>query len=227
MINLKFEPSVLMLYGLPDILYSVPAEILGPMIEDGGKMPFAAMLHGLQERSAAGDADWQSLEPTLGTLAELLTPEDEREVMSAAGHNWWVEFGSVNLNEPIVTIQRGEMLIAALAKRDDGRLRLATFRPLDSKSAGYITALCLKPNPETGEVCMRQNNWEYALDCSAGTGNWYAADRGKAHLSLWDRGIGRMHNGSLDGPWHAMRKLQQRPPANVAMELGVADAFSD
>ena len=226
MIELRFKPEALVPYGLPDMLYPVPADILGPMIETGGKMPLAAMLHGLQQRSACGDADWQALEPPLDRLAALLTPEDDRELVTAAAKEWWVEIGPVNLDEPIVTVQRHDLLIAALAKRDDGRLRLATFRPLDGKSAGYITDLCLRPYRETGQVCMRGNNWEYALDRSAGTGNWYAADRGEAHLSLWERGIGRMHDGSMDDEWLAMRKLPQRQPARVAMELGVAYAFS-
>ena len=227
MIQLRFTPEGLAPYGLPDMLYPVPADILGPMIETGAKMPLAAMLYGLQERSACGDADWQALEPPLDRLAELLTPEDDRTSVIAEAKEWWVEIGPVNLREPIVTIQRQQVLVAALAKRDDGRLRLATFRPLDGKSAGYITDLCLRPHRETGEVCMRENNWEYALDCSAGTGNWYAADRGEAHLSLWDRGIGRMHDGPVDDRSHVMQKLPQRPPARVAMELGAAYAFSN
>lgn len=129
----------------------------------------------------------------------------------------------MNLDEPIVTIQRQGLLIAALAKRDDGRLRLTALRPLDAKSASYIIDLCLRPHDETSQVCMRENNWEYALDCSAGMGNWYAADRGEAHLSSWEFGIGRMRNGSIDSRWHAMRRLPQRAPTTVARELGVAN----
>ena len=227
MIELVFSPGALERHGLPNIPYPVPTEVFSQAIEDQGIMPFAAMLHGLQEHCAAGDADWQSLEPALDRLAELVTPADDREIISAAGHNWWVEIGPVNLDEPIVTIQRLDFLIAALAKRDDGRLRLATFRPLDGKSARYITGLCLQPHPETGAVCMRENNWAYALDCSAGAGNWYASDRGEAHLSFWERGIGLLHDGFVDDEWQAMRSLPQRPPARVAMELGVAYAFSD
>lgn len=224
MIELKFKPGALVSFGLPDILYPVPIETLSRMIE-GGDMPLPAMLYGLQQQSASGDVDWHALEPALDRLAELLTPEDDRECVTAAAKEWWVEIGPVNLDEPIVTIQRQWLLIAALAKRDDGRLRLATFRPLDAKSAGYIIDLCLRPRPDTGQVCMRENNWEYALDCSAGTGNWYAAGRGEAHLSSWEVGIGRKHDGSTDNRWHAMRKLSQRKSARVAVELGISCDF--
>lgn len=227
MIELIFKPSALSELRLPDIPYPVPAETLSQMIDSEGGMPFASMLHGLQQQSAQGDADWLSLEPALDRLAELLTPEDGRKRVTAGSQEWWLEIGPINLGEPVVTIQRQQLLIAALARRDDDRLRLATFRPLDAKSAGYIFDLCLRPHHETGQVCMRENNWEYALDCSAGMGNWYAMHRGEAHLSSWSRGIGRKHDGSVDHEWQAMRRLPQRPPARVAMELGVAYAFSD
>lgn len=226
MIEMKFKPGALVSFGLPDILYPVPIETLSRMIE-GGDMPLPAMLYGLQQQSASGDVDWHALEPALDRLAELLTPEDDRECVTAAAKEWWVEIGPVNLDEPIVTIQRQGLLIAALAKRDDGRLRLATFRPLDANSAAYIIDLCLRAHHKTGQVCMRENNWEYALDSSARTGNWYASHRGEAHLSSWELGIGRMRDGSTDKLWHAMRRLRRRRSAKVAMELGAAYAFSN
>lgn len=70
----------------------------------------------------------------------------------------------------LVTIQRGDALIAAITARDDGRLRVAVFRPLDAKRAEYLIGLAQVPHPQRG-VCMPENNWEYALDCSAGNGN--------------------------------------------------------
>lgn len=39
------------------------------------------------------------------------------------------------LSGKLVTIQRGDALIAGITARDDGRLRVALFRPLDAKSA--------------------------------------------------------------------------------------------
>ncbi len=54
----------------------------------------------------------------------------------------------------------------------------ACYRRLDAKSANYLIGLGL--NPYEGRVCMRENNWEYAKDASAGMGNWYADERGEA-----------------------------------------------
>src|SRR5215210_6677952 len=130
-------------------------------MEAGGELPFALMLHGLQQASAAGDADWKSLEPAMARLAELIVPHDTRTEVSAAGEDWWFEIGSVDLTGPIVTLQRGDALIAAIAAREDGRLSLPAYRPLDANSADHIIALALRPHRETGEVCMRANNWEY------------------------------------------------------------------
>ena len=73
---------------------------------------------------------------------------------------------------------------------------------------------------------MRPNNWEYALDCSAGMGQIYAADRGEPYLSCWTRGIGLQDHGRADPQWQAMRERAARSPATVAVELGVAYAFS-
>ena len=37
---------------------------------------------------------------------------------------------------------------------------------------------------------MRPNNWEHALEASAGIGNLYASDAGEAYLSYWPFGLG-------------------------------------
>ncbi|MCA8457564.1 hypothetical protein LGN04_27040 [Burkholderia multivorans] len=88
-------------------------------------------------------------------LAELLAPDDARDVISAAGDHWWLEVGPVDLAGKLVTIQRGDFLIAAITARDDGRLRVAVFRPLDAKSAEYLIGIGQVPHHEHG-VCMRE-----------------------------------------------------------------------
>ena len=144
---------------------------------------------------------------------------DSRDVISAAGDHWWLEFGPVDLEKKLVTIQRGNLLIAAITNRDDGRLRVAVFRPLDAKSAEYLIGLGQVPHPEHG-VCMRKNNWEYALDCSAGNGNYYAADRGEAYLSYWENGLGIGCDVTDVPEWRKQRSLVARPAVQVVAELG-------
>lgn len=76
------------------------------------------------------------------------------------------------------------------------------------------------PHPEHG-VCMRENNWEYALDCSAGNGNYYAADRGEAYLSYREKGLGISWDGSDMPKWREQLDLVARPAARVVAEQGV------
>ena len=157
--ELHLKPETLAQYGLPNIPYPVPETDLKSALLDNGDLPLAVMLHGLQQRSRDGDAEWQEVETAIDRLAELLAPDDARDVISAAGDHWWLEVGHVDLGGKLVTIQRGDALIAAITARDDGRLRVAVFRPLDAKIAEYLIGLVQVPHPEHG-VCMRENNWE-------------------------------------------------------------------
>lgn len=218
--ELHLKRATLEEYGLPDIAYPIPACDLEAVLLGGGDLPLALMLRGLQERSRDGEAKWPSLEPAINRIVQLLAPEDAREVLSAAGEHWWMEIGPVDLNAKLVTIQRGDHLIAAITAREDRRLRVAVFRPLDGKSAEYLIGLGQTPHPDGG-VCMRENNWEYALDCSAGMGNHYAADRGEAYLSYWEKGLGISWDDSDVPVWRKQMGLIARPAARVVTELGV------
>jgi len=224
-VDIHLNRESLDIYKLPDIAYSVPMHSLGAALRNWGELPFAKMLYGFQQRSRVGNVEWQSLEPAMERLAQLIAPQDTREIITAAGDNWWLEIGSVDLDAKLVTIQRRDLLIAAIVNRGDGRLRVAVFRPLDAKSAGYLIGLGQTPHPEYG-VNMRENNWEYSLGCSAGMGNHYAADRGEAYLSYWEKGIGILHDGTIAADWRAMKDLAPRTTALVVTELGVHYSFS-
>ncbi len=216
--ELHLKPETLAKYGLPDIPYPVPASNLKSVLRENGDLPLAVLLHGLQQRSRDGEAEWQQIEPAMDRLAELLAPDDARDAVSAAGEHWWLEVGPVDLGGKLVTIQRGDALIAAITARDDGRLRVAVFRPLDAKSVEYLIGLGHVPHPEHG-VFMRENNWEYALDCSAVNRNYSAADRGEAYLSYWEKGLGISWDGSDVPEWRKQRDLVTRPAARVVAEL--------
>lgn len=223
--EIRLKPETLGRYGLPDILFPVPKAELQVALSGDGELPLAAMLHGLQQRSRDGEAQWQQVEHAMDRLAELLAPDDPREVISAAGDNWWLEIGPVDLRGRLVAVQRGDALVAAVSAREDRRLRVAVYRPLDAKSAEYLIGLGQVPHPEHG-VCMRENNWEYALDCSAGNGNHYAADRGEAYLSYWEKGLGVSWDGTDLPEWRKQQALVARPTARVVTELSVYQALS-
>ncbi len=223
--GLRLNTEALAQYGLPDIPYPINAPRLAECLQHEGQLPFAALLHGLQERSATVAAGWQALEPAMERLAELIAPTDERPLISAAGEDWWLEIGPVELDGPLVTIQREEYLIATIMRRADGRLRIAAFRALDGKSARYLMDLARTPHPQYG-VAQREDNWEYARDQAAANGNFYAADRGEAYVSGWDRGLGISADSTEIQPWRQQRTLVARSPAHVATELGVQHAYS-
>lgn len=224
-VELKLKQDVLARYGLPDILYPVHINLL-EVVAGGGDLPLAALLYGLQQRSREAWHDWKQFDAALERLAILVAPVDDRGVISLSGDNWWLEIGPVDLDSKLVTIQRGDELIAAITQREDGRLRVAAFCPLDAKSVEYLIGLGQNPHPEYG-VCMRENNWEYALDCSAGMGNAYAADEGKAYLSYWEFGIGIQNDGSENPIFRPYKDLIARSAALVATELGVYYSLSD
>jgi ADP-ribosylglycohydrolase len=214
------KPETLQRYGLPDIPYPIPVADARSVRRGTGDLPLDAMLRGLQKCSSDDGAKWPQIEPAMDRLAELLSPDDPRAVISAADDHWWLEIGPVDLGAKLVTVQRDDALIAAITAREDGRLRVAVFRPLDAKSAEYLIGLGQIPHPETG-VNMRKNNWEYALDCSAGSGNHYAADRGEAYLSYWQKGLGISWDGSEEPEWCKQLDLVARPAARVVTELGI------
>ncbi len=218
--TLQLGYELLARYGLPDIEYPLRTAALPEAVGNGGEVPFAELLFGLQQSAADGDRDWKALEPALERLGELVAPADEHELVVAEGDAWWVEIGPVDPGGAVVTIQRGDDLLVMMAPREDGRLRIAAVRPLDGKSLRFITGLAATPHPEHG-VCMRENNWQYALDASAAMGNVYACDRGEAYLSYWEYGLGVSADGSDVADWGSQRQLRQRRPATVAVELDV------
>ncbi len=218
--EIHLKPEILARYGLPDIAYPLPPGDLQAALSQDGELPLAVMLHALQQHGAEAGVDWRHYAPAMNRLAQLLTADDGRAAAPVMGDDWWLELGPADLAGELVTIQREESLVAAISAREDGRLRVAVFRPLDAKSAKYLTGLGQLPHPEHG-VCMRENNWQYALDCSATLGNHYAAERGEAYLSYWERGLGLSREGDVLSAWHVQRALNARPVAVVAAELGM------
>jgi len=225
-LDIRLKQQTLDIYNLPDIAYPISMHSLDAALGNDGKLPFAEMLYGLQLRSVDDKVEWQSLEPAMERLAQLITPQNTHEIVTAAGEDWWLEFGPVDLNAKVVTIQRRGCLIAAIVNRGDGRLRAAVFRPLDAGSATTLIRLGLVPHPEYG-VAMRENNWEYALDSSAPTlGKHYSAEAGHSYLSYWEHGIGIFYDGTIVPEWRMMKDLAPRAAALVATELGVYYSLS-
>jgi len=222
--DLWLKKPALEAHALPDIAYPIPTHAW-ELAAVTGSLPFKWMLYGLQMRAKDDAALWRALSPALNRLAELLTPDTARENLAVSGENWWLEVGPVDRGQTLVTLQREMEVIAAIRPRDDGRLRIAAYHPLDAKSIGYLIALGQTPHPEYG-VCMRESNWAYALDGAAANGNAYAADRGEAYLSYWQFGLGITREGHSLPIWRDQIARPPRPAASVAIEIGIHYALS-
>jgi hypothetical protein len=219
--QMKWNAGLLERYDLPDIGYPVPIDALESILLSDGQVEFVDMLYWLQESSVEQSSDWKDLEPAMIRLAELLAPEDDNEVITAEGDIWFLEIGPVDLAEPIVTIQRRDEVIAAMCPRDDGRLRIATYRPLDARAIKYLIDLSRPPHPEYG-VQMRPNNWEYAMDCASHTTSAFMSyDEGISYLSIWEHGLGISADKTEDDRFIDQRGLLPFAPALTATQIGV------
>lgn len=216
-ITLHWKPEVLASLGLPDIGYPVPTRMV-ERLTASPEIEFTDMLFWIQEYSAESCQGWPDYEPAMLRLSEIIVPNELPEGIKVEGDNWCVFVAPVDLSKETVTIQRGDHLVAAIQDYGDGRLVVSAYRPLDGKSARYLTQLSMTPASD-GTVCMRPNNWEYALDCSAGTGNFYAADRGEAYLSYWQFGLGISNDGSKVDGWYSQRGLMPMLSKYTALQI--------
>jgi hypothetical protein len=225
-VELHLKSDVLSRLNLPDIPYPVPIELVEQAINADSQLAYAAWLYGLQETMRGQGVDWLAMERAADSLTDLLANPTSNDSETAAGDDWWLEVGDIDLTNEVITIQRACFLIAAIQPRIDGRLRVASYRPLDAKAASYLVSLSATPHPEHG-VCMRENNWEYALDCSAGMGNVYAEKSGESYLSFWQFGVGLDSNTAPLEDWVSQRCLERVAPARTVAQIGAWYTFSN
>ena len=188
--ELHLKPALRERYALPDIGYPVPIARQMELLTDDHDLDLAELLFWLQQHSSAAAGDFRRYEPAMARLAAPIAPEDDhRDLLTVMGEEWWLELGPVDLDSEIVSVQRDDELVAAIATRDTAGCapppsgRSTPRVPLGSSHSAQ------NPHPDGG-VCMRDNNWEYAKDASAGMGQVYAAEAGTSYLSDWQFGLG-------------------------------------
>jgi hypothetical protein len=218
---LQWKADVLADRGLPDVGFPVPVSAFPEILSQGTELSPAQLLFWFQEYYGEEAESSGSTEAAMLALTELLAPDDDTEVLSAEGDNWFLEFGPVNYRNTVIAIQRWGELLALIAPRCDGRLRVAVYRPLDSKALRSLTSLGINPHPESG-VAMRENNWEYAKDSSCHTTSaLYAAMAGKSHLTFWEFGLGDCGDGKLDDGIVAAAERGPMASALALTQVGV------
>ena len=176
-VEIDWNKKTLEEHNLPNVGYPIPTEALAEVMKADGNVDFEYMLYWCQEFCTLNPDKWPAIEPAMQRLAELIAPDDQSTLAPVASETWALHVGEVNLDTEIVTIQRGDFLLAAMMPLEDGTLVLSVYRPLDAKAIKSVLSLSHRPHPEHG-VQRRENNWEYALDCSAVTTSaLYAHDK--------------------------------------------------
>ncbi len=218
LVEIHLKKEHLEKYGLPNIGYPAPLDNIQKWLFDGGVMDFGKLLYYLQEYSSQYPDKWPNNEAAMQRLVEMNSVEGNPELIPVDGDGWFFYAGKVDLGSKVVTIQRKGDLIAAMAPHEDGSLVLSVYHPLDARSISKVLALSVKPDPEYG-VCMRENNWEYALDASAQNTSALYGHPGAAYLSYWESGVGIEHDGSKTG-FYSQRTLTPISGYQVAVQIG-------
>ncbi|MGY0650375.1 hypothetical protein ACW7GZ_00670 [Luteimonas sp. A537] len=201
MIELHPTADALTGLGLPAIPYPVALPAFQAAVANDGELPLADMLHGLQLRAARETADWQAMEPAMARLAELLAPDDAGECLAAEGAGWWIEIGPVDLGGAVVALQRDDALLAAIAQRADGRLRMAAYRPLDGHSIELLVGLA-RGDVQLADVPLHA-----------------AGEAGLPGLSRWSADPGSGPGLETQPAWRTQPALAARRPAFVLAEI--------
>lgn len=219
MIELHPRPDALHGLGLPAIPYPVALSTFQAAVANDGELPLADMLHGLQLRAAVPDAKWRPLVPAMVRLAELLAVEDDAAVAIATGDDWWLEIGPIDLRGPLVALRRGDVLVAVVADRGDSRLRVATWQPLDARTADLLMdfGAATHPAPGRGERHAPSSPWERARAAADADAGDPGAD-GVPALAWHPQGLVIAPGNDVSGP---------RRPAHVIAEFNVRCALAE
>ena len=72
---------------------------------------------------------------------------------------------------------------------------------------------------------MRENNWELALDSSAGMGQMYSSSDGITYLSRWEFGMGISADGSVVTDWIGQKECKFLPANEVVNQIAIYEAM--
>jgi len=215
--NLKLE--FLMENKLPNIAYPVPISHFDKIIRAGGKIDFADMLFYLQEYSAYLKKGWEELEPAILRLAEITAPENDDPIGNIYTPDFYINIQQRDMSLEVITIMRGNKILVAIRPGVNFTIGITAFHPFDARTIQIL--LELAKHPYNGNVCMRENNWEYALDMAAPKfSSMYACDRGESYPVYWKNGLGVCNNGKMDPDLKKYHTRKQIKPNIVSAQIG-------
>lgn len=187
-VEFQVERDVHNEWPLPLIGKPIFADLISKVTHGSRATPLERTLFHLQLTSARPGADLPRLESAIHRLLEQLSTESNQPSVEAGADAWRLEIGPVPLDQELITISRGGYLLCVLRPDEEGRLIVTSFRPLDAHTLRLLTRLSARPHPRLG-VAMRPNNWEYALDSTVTTDNFYASNHDLPYLRHYDSGI--------------------------------------
>lgn len=201
---------------LPDIEYSIPDAVL-PDILASGEIPFLAQIAWLQ--MAAGEReDWASIDQAQLALASILASPQGDGTGTLESEEWLFEYGPVDVNERLVTIQKGEQLVVVMKKGTGGLLRTSWFRSPDGRAIERL--LNMSVHPQRQRLPMGYDtSFELAWGASCGTGQLHAMEAGHSYGSVWEFGLGYGYDREPMPQWILQRELEPIPMHLVAVLL--------
>jgi hypothetical protein len=135
----ELKKDVLKELGLEEIQYPVPYAEL-PEIISSHDVPYHMLLLWLQLYSSVSPDDWKDLEDAMSALTALIGGDSRQSTANVTGDTWKFVASLADMTKEVVTIQRNELLVAAISSSDQGGLIISHYRPFDAKSIRYLLA---------------------------------------------------------------------------------------
>jgi ADP-ribosylglycohydrolase len=215
---LSWNAAGLAAAGLPPIDYPIPLGAFAELLKRGDVPPLQ-LLAWLQLYTKGNSSAWSSLAPAMTGIARQLARAYSGVLGEIERPHWRLSLQPVDLGRAVLTIQRGEHLVAALAADSDGRTTAAHYRALDAKAVRYLIAFAERP--AAGDVGMLPGTTGWLRRTSEA----YASPPGSCYLSYWPDGVGLDgERAPIDG-WIEQRALTPLPWAELAVELAAQVAL--
>jgi len=219
-IQIALKKAFLSKYSLPNINYPIPTASIKQVLDSYEDVCLQDILYWLQVYSASLKKDWESLEPALLRLSEIVATGDDESEGNIYTSEFYLNIRQIDIRSEVITINRGEKILVAIQPYLNFTLSISVFHPIDAKAISYLIDLGRIPHPDYG-VDMRENNWEYALDMAAPkASSMYAKERGESHLSYWKNGLTLSKKDMIKMDLNQYLTMEQMKPNIVSAQIG-------
>ena len=224
---IHLSEKVINKFDLPEIGYPFPIAGIAQAADLDGDIEFEQLLLGLLAYSSLVEKEWELFESAILRLSELVIPGSEEVEGNIHTPDFYLRIQAMDFDQETISIFRGDKMLAAIQPTTNRRLAISVFHGLDAKTVESLINMSRHPNPKYG-VCMRENNWEYALDVAAPrASSMYATQRGESYFSYWQHGLGVLHDGNIDPEVEKYRYMEPVKPNIIAAQIGAYYKWGD